>query len=283
LFPELFHRNKFKNMKVSSGHAASIVPIARELSKRYKNFGHYNRKNPLDELLLILCSVKRGEKVYLRAFKSLKQAFPTFEKLNQASVKELTEQIEWGGLQNQKARSLKKITTAITERFGKLSLAPLRKKTEEECEEFLRSLPGIGKKVARCVMLYSLGIKVFPVDTHCWRISKRLGWIRANSKHKFCTSQDMDNLQDTVPPKLRLSLHVNMVSLGREFCLARSPKCHQCPIVQYCWKRGVVRIRKKLCEDNVEEFISSRRLSRPHERGLYKAGGSARSEWVSRK
>ncbi len=219
---------------------ANIIPIARELRKRYKNFCHYNRKNPLDELLLILCSVKRGEKVYLRAFKSLKQAYPTFEKLNQASVKELTKKIEWGGLQNQKARSLKKITTAITGKFGKLSLAPLRKMTEEECEKFLCSLPGVGKKVARCVMLYSLGMKVFPVDTHCWRISKRFGWIKTNDKHKFCTTTDMDILQDLVPPKLRLSLHINMVSLGRECCLAHLPKCHRCPIARYCIKRGVV-------------------------------------------
>ena len=143
-------------MKGKGRPPENIISIARALRKRYKDFGHYNRKNPLDELLLILCSVKRGEKVYLRAFKSLKQAFPIFEKLNQASVKELTKRIEWGGLQNQKARSLKKITTAITRRFGKLSLAPLRKMTEEECEEFLCSLPGVGKKVARCVMLYSL-------------------------------------------------------------------------------------------------------------------------------
>lgn len=75
---------------------ANIIPIARKLKKRYKDFSHHNRKNPLDELLLILCSVKRGEKVYLRAFKSLKQAFPTFEKLNQASVKELTKHVMAG-------------------------------------------------------------------------------------------------------------------------------------------------------------------------------------------
>ncbi len=240
----MLHNENFGNVKEQLGKMqgkppTNIIPIARELKKRYKDHGHYNRKNPLGELLLILCSVKRGEKVYLRAFKSLKQAYPTFEKLNQASVKELTKKIAWGGLQNQKVRSLKKITTAITEKFGKLSLAPLRKMTEEECEKFLCSLPGVGKKVARCVMLYSLGMKVFPVDTHCWRISKRLGWIKANGKHKFCTSQDMDILQNMAPPKLRLSLHVNMVSLGRDLCLARSPRCHQCPIAQYCLKRGV--------------------------------------------
>ncbi len=226
-------------MKGKGRPLANIIPIARELKKRYKDFCHYNRKNPLDELLLILCSVKRGEKVYRRAFKSLKQKYTTFQQLNQASAKELTKKISWGGLQNQKARSLKKIMAIINTKFGKLSLAPLHKMTEGECEEFLCSLPGVGKKIARCVMLYSLDMKVFPIDTHCWRISRRLGWIRTNSKHKFCTSKDMDILQDMVPPKLRLSLHVNMVSLGRKFCLARSPKCHSCPIARYCLKRGV--------------------------------------------
>jgi endonuclease-3 len=231
-------------MKRKGRSPANIIPIARELKKRYKDFSHYNRKNPLDELLLILCSVKRGEKVYLRAFKTLKKAYPTFEQLNAASVKELTKKVEWGGLQNQKARSLKKITTAITGKFGKLSLAPLWKMTEDECEEFLCSLPGVGKKVARCVMLYSLGMKVFPVDTHCWRVSKRLGWIKANGKHKFCTATDMDILQDIVPPRLHLSLHVNMVSLGRDACLAHSPKCHQCPIRQYCIRVAVTNRRQ---------------------------------------
>lgn len=219
--------------------AENIGAIAKELKKRYKDFCHHNRKNPLDELLLILCSVKRSEKVYLRAFKSLKRAFPTQEKLRQTSAKELTEWVDWGGLQNQKARALKMITSAITEKFGRLTLAPLRKMTEEEAEKYLCSLPGVGKKMARCVMLYSLGLNVFPVDTHCWRIAKRLGWIKANKKHKFCTAKDMELLQERVPSKLRLSLHVNMVSLGREFCLARLPKCHSCPITRYCLKLGV--------------------------------------------
>ena len=71
-------------MKRKKRPPTNITTVARELKKRYKDFDHYNRKNSLDELLLILCSVKRGEKVYLRAYKSLKRAFPTFEQLNRA-------------------------------------------------------------------------------------------------------------------------------------------------------------------------------------------------------
>lgn len=224
---------------MKSAVSENIDAIYKELRKKYADFAHHNRKNPLDELLLILCSVKRSEKVYLRAFKSLKQFFPTYHKIAQASVQELTKQILWGGLQNQKARELKNLMSAITKKFGQPSLAPLRKMPADECEKFLCSLPGVGKKVARCVLLYSLNMKVFPVDSHCWRISKRLGWIKATSKNQICTSKDMDLLQEKIPPKMRLSLHVNMISLGRDICMARLAKCGDCPISSFCPKIGV--------------------------------------------
>src|SRR6266545_3541079 len=126
----------------------SIAVIARKLKSKYNNFNHHNKKNPLDELFFILCSVKRSEQIYLRAYKSLKQAFPTYHHLNRASVKMLSSQILWSGMQNQKSRSLKALLTVLTENFGRPTLAPLHRMTEVECEKFLRSLPGVGKKVA---------------------------------------------------------------------------------------------------------------------------------------
>ncbi|MEZ5304792.1 MAG: endonuclease III domain-containing protein [Verrucomicrobiales bacterium] len=104
-------------------------------------------------------------------------------------------------------------------RFGKLSLADLRRLPDGEVEAFLTSLKGVGKKVARCVMMYSLDRQVFPVDTHCWRIARRLGWVRPTQKDGHCSERDMDRLQERIPPARRYSLHVNMVSLGRGFCL----------------------------------------------------------------
>ncbi len=219
--------------------APYVKDIAIILRKEYQDFSHYNKSNPLDELLFIICSVKRSENVYLRAFKSLKQAFPTFQTLAKASTRDILKKVEWGGLQNQKATSVKQLVQAIQKRFGKLTLAPLRDMTDKECESFLTSLPGVGKKVARCVMLYSLNREVFPVDSHCWRIATRVGWIDASFKSKTCTSQNMDRLQDKVPDKLRYSLHVNMVSLGRDVCNARNPKCHECIIREYCDTRGM--------------------------------------------
>ena len=119
-----------------------VHQIAEILSNRYQDFNHHNRKNPLDELLLIICSVKRSEMVYLRAFKSLKQAFPRFEDLAKASQKELVSKVSWGGLQNQKAASVKALMMAIAGKFGQPSLSQLKYLSDEECEKFLFSLPG---------------------------------------------------------------------------------------------------------------------------------------------
>jgi endonuclease III len=215
--------------------APHVYQIAEILSNRYRDFNHYNRKNPLDELLFILCSVKRSEAVYFRAFRSLKQVFPRFEDLAKASAKELVSKVSWGGLQNQKAASVKALMETIVDRFGKPSLSKLKNLNDEECEEFLSSLPGVGKKVARCVLLYSLDREVFPVDTHCWRIAGRLGWIKRSATNtKYGSSGTRDQLQEIIPRHLRFGLHVNFVSLGREICIARKPQCDACPIERHC-------------------------------------------------
>jgi endonuclease III len=154
--------------------APHIFEITKRLRKEYKDFVHYNKKNPLDELVFILCSVKRSEKVYLNAFRTLKCAFPKYKMLADTPVRKVSQVIAWGGLQNQKAAAVKTIIKTLIKKFGKPTLAPLKKMSDEECERFLSSLPGVGKKVARCVMLYSLKRRVFPIDTHCWRIAKEV-------------------------------------------------------------------------------------------------------------
>jgi endonuclease III len=216
-----------------------IFEITKKLRKEYKDFVHFNKKNPLDELVFILCSVKRSEKVYLNAFRTLKRAFPKYEMLADTPVRKVSKVVAWGGLQNQKAAAVKVIVKTLIEQFGKPSLASLKKMPDEECERFLLSLPGVGKKVARCVMLYSLDRQVFPVDSHCWRITNRLGWNKKTYDSKKCSEKDMDFLQELIPPRIRFSLHVNMVSHGRKICTARSPQCNVCTINRYCPKMGM--------------------------------------------
>ena len=225
----------------SRKYPPTVWDVAAALHKCYRDFNHYNLKDPLDELLFIICSTKTGEASYRSTFHSLKETFPTHLRIAEAPAKYIARSIVSGGLSNQKAKAIRDLLDVIVEEFGEPTLKPLRKMSDEEAEVFLLSLPGVGKKVARCVLMYSLGRRVFPVDTHCWRIARRLGWVRPTQKDRHCAPRDMDRLQSKIPPELRYSLHVNMVSLGREICTAASPRCDECPIAGWCPRIGVAR------------------------------------------
>jgi len=209
------------------------------LRARYRDWDHHNRSNPLDELLFILCSTRTQENGYRGTYSALKQEFPTFMALAEAPARYIAKPLKAGGLQRQKSKAIRMICDRIVERFGRLSLAPLREMSDEACEDFLVSLPLVGKKVARCVMMYSLGRAVFPVDTHCWRIARRLGWVRPTQKDGHCSDRDMDRLQEKIPGAMRFSLHVNFLSLGREFCIGQNPRCGECPLDAVCPRIGV--------------------------------------------
>ena len=206
--------------------------IANMLQCQYFDFAHHNKKNPLDELIFILLSVTTTEAVYLQTYRSFKNRFPCHADLLGASIQEIAKPIYIGGQFTQKATAIKSIIGILNDRFGRPTLSPLHKMSDAQCEEFLTSLPRVGGKVARCVMLYSLGRKVFPVDTHCRRVAQRLGWIDSEDF-------DEDLLQSMIPAELRFSLHVNFISLGREFCTSKAPSCGTCPIKQLCPKIGL--------------------------------------------
>ena len=218
---------------------ANVTHVADVLRDRYADWHHYNRKNPLEELIFIICSIQTNEVLYRSTFSSLRNAFPRFSQLANAPKDSIARAIVKGGLSNQKAIILKSLLRAIHFRFGSTTLAPLRRMSDREREIILTSLPCVGRKSARCVMMYSFGSCVFPVDTNCWRICRRLGWIRPTRSNNSCSPRDMDRLQAKIPPDLRYTLHVNMVSLGREICTPISPRCNNCPIRRYCKQVGI--------------------------------------------
>ena len=219
--------------------APNVETVARVLAKHYGTWSHYNRRNPLEELLFIVCSIQTNESLYRSTYSALRQAFPSFKSLATADENDIAAVIADGGLSKQKARKIKHLLHQISEQFGKPTLAPLKRFDDAEREQFLTALMGVGKKTARCVMMYSLGSQVFPVDLHCWRICRRLGWVRPTRLNKSCSPKDMDRLQAKIPPALRYGLHINMVSFGREICTTKKPKCSLCPIRRYCRRIGV--------------------------------------------
>lgn len=212
----------------------NVDAVARALSEHYGDHAHENKANPLSELLFILCSLQTNEELYQSTYASLRARFPTFRQLADAQEDEIVAVIAHGGLSRQKARTIREILSRLESDFGDPTLSPLRAMSDTECEHYLESLPGVGRKTARCVMMYSLGREVFPVDSNCWRICRRLGWVRPTRPDKSCSPRDMNRVEIGIPPNLRLSLHVNLVSHGRAYCIPSRPRCETCCISQFC-------------------------------------------------
>ena len=200
-----------------------------------------NQADPLDELIYIILSRRTNESAYQQAYRSLRNTFPSWEQVAEADVEDIQAAISASGLAHRKAVSIAAFTRAIRERFDACTLEPLHFWADEEVLDFLVGLPGVGTKSALCVMLYSLDRPVFPVDAHVGRVLGRLGILEpagldlVELEHR----PRQRILLDAVPPHLRYSLHVNLVSHGRFPCRAMRPACENCVLLDRCKRRGV--------------------------------------------
>jgi endonuclease III len=205
-----------------------------EVDKRLQSYGndrHFNKSNPLDELIFIILSAQTEYYSYLKTYQELRHRFPTNPALLKARVSSVESAIKEGGLSKKKAAQLKGALRKIFTDTGKLSLSFLSKWDDEAIEDYLTSLPGIGVKSAHCIMMYSFNRDVFPVDTHVWRVCRRLGLTPQAPKPTPAMEND---LQAKIPERFRYTLHVNMVSHGREICTTYWPKCDHCVLVDLC-------------------------------------------------
>lgn len=215
---------------------AYLRTVSQVLDALYGTPGLGNKADPVDELVYIILSRKTREDAYQLGFDKLKARFDSWDDLLGASRKSVEKLISAGGLSGKKTESLFAALETLKDRFGSCTLEPVRDWSDEEVEEFLCSLPEIERKSAYCIMLFSLGRSVFPVDTHVGRILARLGPYRElgldleGLGHK----QLQRVLADLIPPPLRYSLHVNLVAHGREVCKARNPLCSECALTKLC-------------------------------------------------
>lgn len=165
-----------------------------------------------------------------RAFAGLKERFPRWDEVVSAPVRALADSIRSGGLADQKAPRIQSILREIERREGALSLARLNDLDDDEVEDYLCSLPGVGPKTAACVLVFSLGRAAFPIDTHVHRVTKRLGWI----PERASADKAHASLKQTVPAELRYELHVQLITHGRTICKARTPLCSECVLLDLC-------------------------------------------------
>ena len=165
-----------------------------------------------------------------RAFASLKQRFRDWQQVLDAPVEEVADAIRAGGIANVKAARIQTILRELEAREGSLDLSRLEEMSDEEVEDYLRSLPGVGPKTAACVLLFSMGRAVFPVDTHVHRVLTRLGWVGP----KTSAERTYAEINPRVPPEIRYDLHVAFIRHGRQTCKAAHPRCTECVLFDIC-------------------------------------------------
>jgi endonuclease-3 len=185
---------------------------------------------PLDELVATILSQNTNDNNSFRAFRALKERFPSWEAVRDADPELVIETIRTAGLANQKGPRIQAVLREITAQRGELSLEFLAGLPVEEARRWLLSFNGVGPKTAAIVLQFSLGKPAFPVDTHIYRVSGRIG-LRPE---KMNVEAAHAHLAALFPPETYYPAHLNLIRLGREICQARKPLCPACPLKEVC-------------------------------------------------
>ena len=219
-------------------HIWQIRPAARsqavrrvcELLQRTYGLPRFgNPTNPIDDLVYIVLSNRTSPDTAQLVYERLKHLLGKWEMMAKTRVAAVQRVLRPAGLSNVKAKQLRGAIARIGRDFGRCDLREIRNWPESDIEDYLVGLPGVSAKVAKCVMMYTLGCSVLPVDTHVHRIASRLGWTkkrRADQCHR--------ELEELVPRHRRYAFHVDCIAHGRSVCRPTNPACADCCIREYC-------------------------------------------------
>ena len=184
----------------------------------------------LDELVSTILSQNTNDNNRDRAFWALRRALPTWEAVRDAPAELVVEAIRPAGLGNQKGPRIQTVLREITAQRGSLDLSFLNEWSVEEVRSWLMQFKGVGPKTAAIVLQFSLNKPAFPVDTHVYRVTGRLGLRPA----EMTVEAAHLHFEALLPPETYYAAHLNLIRLGREICAARKPDCPRCPLNDLC-------------------------------------------------
>ena len=192
--------------------------------------------HPIAELILTVLSQSTNDRNRDVAYLALRGRFADWEAVRDAPVDEIEAAIRPGGISKVKSARIKQILEAIshTAPDHELSLDWLAEAPVEVAREYLVGLPGVGRKTAACVLLFALGMRDVPVDTHVSRVGTRLGLFRPGAPFE----ELHDTMLEITAPGEELELHMNLLRHGRRTCHARRPACGDCPLLGLCPQVG---------------------------------------------
>ncbi len=198
-------------------------------------------RDPIAELVLTVLSQSTNDRNRDVAYLRLRERFASWEQVRDAPLAQVEEAIRPGGISKVKSARIQAILRAIAANPGdgaeehELSLEWIADAPVTRSRDYLTALPGVGRKTAACVLLFSYGLREVPVDTHVSRVGARLGLLRAGAPFE----ELHDEMLALTPPGEELELHVNLLRHGRRTCHARSPACTACALARMCPSRAL--------------------------------------------
>ena len=203
-----------------------LLAIRDRLRREYGRPVLHAHRAPVDELVLTVLSQNTHDRNRDVAYHRLRERFSSWEDVRRAPVAEVEEAIRPGGLAPTKAVRIVEILEALGgDDLGWMAEAPV-----PEARDYLVGLPGVGRKTAACVLLFSFGRHDVPVDTHVYRVGTRLGLFRPRASFE----EAHDELLRLTPEGDAYEVHVLLIRHGRRTCNARAPRCAECPLRRMC-------------------------------------------------
>lgn len=211
------------------GDKSRAVRALRKILELYSGREPWWRRENLSPFWIavaIAVSPRTTSRLEEEAVKRLMRKFPGGAKdLAGAPIEEIEDAIRISGMYKSKARAIKALAQWELEGPGVASLSELE---TEEAREALKSLPGVGDKIAD-VVLMALGHPVLPVDVHVDRVTKRLGLVEQKADYRMTR----ETLERIFSPGERMKAHFALIEFGRTFCRAK-PNCDSCPLKSDC-------------------------------------------------
>jgi endonuclease-3 len=208
----------------------SIKEVIKLLEQEYGPLEWQPENSPIDVLIGTILSQNTSDANSRRAFDLLQTTFDSWEAVASAPVEHIAQAIKSGGLSRIKAVRIKQILNKVEQEQGSLSLDFLNSMDMSEAKDYLMNLPGVGQKTASCVLLFSLGKPALPVDTHVFRVARRVGLIDSS----VSVEKAHYLLQEQIPASKVYQFHLHMIEHGRRVCHARQPHCHECVLKSGC-------------------------------------------------
>jgi endonuclease III len=208
----------------------TIRQVLNRLEKQYSKRMLVPSREPVAELVQTILSQNTSDTNSRPAFQALTSTFGSWENIMNADTSLVVETIRQGGLGQIKAERIQKALREIKLKRGKVEIDFLANLPILEAREWLKELPGVGNKTANCVLLFALGKPALPVDTHIFRVAKRLNLI----PDKASLDEAHESLEKQVESKDIYEFHVLMIEHGREICRAQRPRCPQCILRKIC-------------------------------------------------